>query len=103
MPTENQKHFYALIEKTEGAELGQMFGKPCGKVDKKAIVSFFEDEMVFKIGRGGIPELLVKFEGSKNWDPSGKNRAMKDWIQVPDAYKGDWSVLMEMALVLLRA
>ena len=56
--TENHIYFEKLIKETEDAELGNMFGKPCGKLNKKAFVSFFEDEMVFKIGREEVEQLL---------------------------------------------
>ncbi len=97
MITEHHEYFEKLVRETENAELGNMFGKPCGKINKKAFVSFFEDEMVFKIGREEIALLLDKYEGSKNWDPSGKNRAMKDWIQIPQEYKSDWKDLLLQA------
>jgi len=93
MLTENHKYFEELVEEIENAALGNMFGKPCGKLNKKAFVAFFEGEMVFKVGREEVQLLLDKYKGAKNWDPSGKNRAMKDWIQIPSAYKADWKKL----------
>jgi hypothetical protein len=54
--------------------------------------------MVFKLGRKEVQEYLVKYEGAKNWDPSGKNRAMKDWLQVPQEYKSDWKELASQAV-----
>lgn len=98
MVSENQKYFEEIVEGIEGAELGNMFGKPCGKINKKAFVAFFKDEMVFKIGMEGIKEQLIRYEGAKNWDPSGKNRAMKDWIQIPPTYQSDWKKLAIKAI-----
>lgn len=75
-----------------GEQLGeksQMFGKPCYKVNKKAFVSFFEDCMVFKLRDEAHREAL-SLDGSKLFDPSGKGRAMKEWVQVPFAYKDQW-------------
>jgi len=77
---------------------GQMFGKPCLKIDKKAFAAFFKDEMVFKLGQQEIKLLKDKYPGSFNWDPSGKNRAMKDWLQVPNEFCNDWEKLAKMAL-----
>lgn len=96
--TKNHIYFEKLIKETEDAELGNMFGKPCGKLNKKAFVAFFENEMIFKIGREETEQLLKKYEGSKNWDPSGKNRGMKDWIQIPQEYKSDWRALTMKAI-----
>lgn len=78
--------------------LGQMFGKPCLKVKSKAFAAFYQDEMVFKLGAAEIMVLKEKYMGSKNWDPSGKKRAMKDWLQVPAEYKEDWEGLAQQSL-----
>jgi len=96
--TENREHFESIVNKIVDAELGQMFGKPCGKMNNKVFVSFFDDEMVFKIGKEEVDSLLTKYKNSKNWDPSGKGRAMKDWIQIPQEYKADWKKLATNAL-----
>ncbi len=101
MISKNHEYFEEIIKGIEGAELGNLFGKPCGKKNKKAFVSFFDDEMIFKIGRKEVKEYLSKYEGSKNWDPSGKNKAMKDWIQIPQEYKSDWNYLAIKAIEFL--
>ncbi len=95
--TNNQQHFEELVASIDGAELGNLFGKQCGKINKKAFVAFFQDEMVFKLGRETVDELKYKYEGSQNWDPSGKKRPMKDWLQVPNAYPNDWKILTKKA------
>ena len=99
--TENHKLFEKIVNQLDATELGQMFGKPCGKFNKKAFVSFFEDEMVFKIGKEEVDLLLDKYEGSQNWDPSRKNRGMKDWIQVPGEYNKDWKKLAKKAMLFI--
>lgn len=96
--TENQKHFEDLILSTEGAELGNLFGKPCGKINKKAFVAFYQDEMVFKLGKEQVDLLIEKYKNAQNWDPSGKIRPMKDWIQIPKVYQKEWHVLCEEAV-----
>ncbi|MGB0390811.1 MAG: hypothetical protein ACPGD5_04535 [Salibacteraceae bacterium] len=77
---------------------GQMFGKPCLKTNKKAFVAFFKEEMVFKLSQQEVNLLKDKYPGSVNWDPSGKNRAMKEWLQVPVEFSNDWSILAKRAL-----
>ncbi|MBX2873932.1 MAG: hypothetical protein KTR30_17585 [Saprospiraceae bacterium] len=77
---------------------GQMFGKPCLKINRKAFVASFQGEMVFKLGQKRVELLKEKYIGSVNWDPSGKNRAMKDWLQVPTEYSEDWHALAKEAL-----
>jgi len=81
-----------LAEK-HATTLGQMFGKPCLKVNGKAFAAFFKDEMVFKLGQAEVSLLKEKYMGSVNWDPSGKKRPMKDWIQIPSEFSEDWEAL----------
>ena len=92
--TEIGQQFTSKFETTSG----QMFGKPCLKTDGKAFAAFFKGDMVFKIGHEEIMLLKEKYAGSVNWDPSGKNRAMKDWLQVPTAFNIDWEILAKQAL-----
>ncbi len=83
--------------------MGQMFGKPCLKTNKKAFAAFFKGEMVFKIGAEEVNILKAKYEGSTNWDPSGKNRPMKDWLQVPMDYSESWEQLAKEAYDYTRS
>ena len=68
------------------ATAGQMFGKKCIKINGKAGVAFFKDCLVFK-----LPEephtLAMSLQDSVLWDPSGKGRAMKEWVQVSIEHK----------------
>ena len=77
---------------------GQLFGKPCLKTGKTPFAAYFKGEMVFKIGREEVEQMKVQYPGSVNFDPSGKNRPMKDWLQVPQEYAGDWGALAVQAL-----
>lgn len=38
--------------------------------------------MVFKL-TGGIHQEALSLDGSQLFDPSGKKRRMKEWVQVP--------------------
>ncbi len=78
--------------------IGQMFGKPCLKTNSKAFAAFFQGEMVFKFGQEDATLLKNKYSGSVNWDPSGKKRPMKDWLQIPAAFSKDWPELAKQAL-----
>ena len=79
------------------AEQSQMFGKPCFKINGKAFVCFFENEMVFKLDSATNKE-AVSLDGTKFFDPSGKGRAMKEWVQVPFEYKSKWKQFAEKAM-----
>ncbi|RYD54859.1 MAG: hypothetical protein EOP56_17985 [Sphingobacteriales bacterium] len=74
----------------------QMFGKPCFKINGKAFVCFFQGCMVFKL-TGDIHAIALKLEGAKLFDPSGKGRAMKEWVQVPFAHITEWQKFAEAA------
>ncbi|HRZ42874.1 MAG TPA: hypothetical protein P5228_09260 [Bacteroidales bacterium] len=84
--------FSAIGNNLKGAAQGQMFGKPCFKTGGKAFVCFFENEMVFKLT--GIPHHeALQLNGAKLFDPSGKNRPMKEWVQVPEQHSTLWTKL----------
>lgn len=80
---------YREIGNSLGGEESQMFGKPCFKVNKKAFVCFFQDEMVFKLEGEAHTEAL-SLAGSKLFDPSGKGRPMKAWVQVSILHSNKW-------------
>ena len=66
---------------THNAIAGQMFGKRCIKINNKAGIALFKDCIVFKLPKEKHAE-AISLNGSILWDPSGKGRAMKEWVQV---------------------
>lgn len=88
--------YHAVCSAIDGAESSQMFGKPCYKINKKAFVSFFENEMVFKLTGEAHTEAL-SLDGTVLFDPSKKGRAMKEWVQVPFDYNEKWAEFAEAA------
>lgn len=84
-----EEFFIKTGGKITNAVKSQMFGKPCFKINGKAFVCFFRNEMVFKLSGEARKEAL-SFEGSKLFDPSGKNRPMKEWVQLPYDHKDFW-------------
>jgi len=103
----NQDNFSKMNEKEQlylniGAEIkeavqSKMFGKPCIKVNGKAFASFFQNEMVFKL-TGEAHKSAMSLDRSQLFDPSGKNRPMKEWVQVPFDYKEHWTEFAKAAL-----
>jgi len=81
---------------TPDAEKGQMFGKSCYKAGGKAFICFFQDEMVFKLP-GETHKVALALSGSQLFDPSGKGRAMKEWVQVPHEFADQWPELANAA------
>jgi hypothetical protein len=84
-------------ESLKGVELSQMFGKPALKINGKAFACYFQECMVFKL-TGETHAAAIKLKGAKLFDPSGKGRAMKEWVQVPFAHKAKWEELAKEAL-----
>lgn len=91
-----------LAESLGGVELGQLFGKPSLKVGKAHFVCGFQQCLVVKVGKESIEEMLPDFEGAVLFDPSGKGRAMKDWLQIPQTYKEQWPSLARQALDFVK-
>lgn len=79
-----------------GAAAGQLFGKPCYKRNGKAFVCFFQQQMVFKLP-GEAHTAALSLDGARLFDPSGKGRPMKEWVQVPYAYHEHWAGFAEAA------
>ncbi len=96
--TEEETFYLSVGQAIEGSEKSQMFGKPCFKINGKAFVCFFQNEMVFKLA-GDIHKEALTLAGSKLFDPSGSNRPMKEWVQVSGNYKDKWTNFAENAMM----
>ena len=100
--TKEEKLYHEAAQKNKNAEESQMFGKPCYKINGKAFVCFFENCMVFKLkGDAHIDALDMK--DAKLFDPSGKGRAMKEWVQVPGSSGKEWALLAKSAYDYVKA
>jgi len=76
---------------------GQMFGKRCLKVHKKAFLALFKEALVFKLSGSAHKEAL-QMPGATLWDPSGKKRPMKEWVEVPSQNADKWNELTKEAV-----
>jgi len=94
--TPEEKQYSNIGLSLENAVQSQMFGKTCFKINGKAFVCFFQNEMVFKLSGDAHSEAL-KLSGSKLFDPSGKGRPMKEWVQVPGVHMEMWIQLAKKA------
>ena len=88
---------FETIGEDLGAIRDQFFGNPCFKVNDKAFIAWFEDEMVFKLSREQGEEVL-EIEGTKKFNPNNQNKPLKEWIQVPASAKAQWADLAEAAM-----
>ena len=90
-------HYTAIGYSIPEAEPGQLFGKPCFKIGGKAFICWFRDGMVFKLPPEVHREAMA-LEGAQLFDPSGKHRPMKEWVQVPSAHADKWETLAKAAV-----
>jgi TfoX/Sxy family transcriptional regulator of competence genes len=60
---------------------GAMFGNPCLKLKNKMFAGLWKGSLLLKIGVPRV-QALIKDKGGQPFDPSGKNRAMKEWVVV---------------------
>ena len=89
--------FTSIGQSLEDAEHSQMLGKLCFKINQKASVCFFQNEMVFKLTEEKHREAL-SLDGSQLFDPSGKKRPMKEWVQVPFKRSQNWAEYARSAM-----
>ena len=79
-----------------------MLGKPCFKINGKAFACFFSNEMVFKL-TGDEHEEAIALKGAQLFDPSGKKRPMKEWVQVSGAHATQWEGFAKAALKYVKS
>jgi hypothetical protein len=88
--TKEESQYLSIGTELKEAERSQMFGKPCFKIDGNAFISLFQNEMVFKL-EGDMHKNALSLKGSHLFDPSGKGRPMKEWVQIPYVHEGQWA------------
>jgi hypothetical protein len=79
-----------------GAQSGKMFGMPCLKIEGKAFAGYFDGDMVFKL-RSPEHARASALPGAHLFDPSGRGRPMKEWVQVPGTASQEWLELARSA------
>jgi hypothetical protein len=99
--TKEETLFNEIGASTKGAVISQMFGKPALKVNDKAFACFFENCMVFKLS-GDNHVAAMKLKGAQLFDPSGRKRPMKEWVQVPGAHKSKWEEFTKAAMAYVK-
>src|SRR5437879_13641721 len=90
-----------LAAKDPSVELAQMMGMPCVKAGGKMVVGYESSgEMVFKLPDPAEHEKALALQGAKLFDPSGKGRPFKEWVQVPAAHESRWPNLAQTHIKL---
>lgn len=85
-----------LTKRKKSVALSKMFGMPTLKAEGKAFAGLFKDEMVFKLS-GEEHSKAITLKGARLFDPSGMNRPMKEWVQIPFKFSAQWKVFAEAA------
>ena len=58
--------------------------------------------MVFKL-TGKAHKDALSLDGAQLFDPSGKKRPMKEWVQLPFDYSKDWKKFSKAAFDYVKA
>lgn len=100
---EARERFGDLAEELAGSGVvvSSMFGKPCLKAGSKAFACLFRDGVAFKLA-GPEHGKALDMDGAELFDPSGKGRPMKEWVQVPVAHADQWRGLGDAAAAYVR-
>ena len=87
----------AEITATSPAINSKMFGMPCLKNSiGKAFAGYYQGAMTFKLGAPWHDEALA-LPGARLFDPSGMERPMKEWVEVPSEHASRWLELAREA------
>ena len=79
-----------------GVVTGKWFGKPCLKVGGKVFAALWGGDMAFKLAGKAHSEAL-QIKGARLFDPRGKGRPMREWVQIPAAQATTWQRFAELA------
>ncbi|MGB2953432.1 MAG: hypothetical protein WBB74_08555 [Gaiellaceae bacterium] len=88
-----------LIHRNADVEAAKMMGMPAIKKAGKMVGGFWRDSMVFKLPDEMDRLAALTLEGAHLFDPSERNRPMKEWVVVPAAHAAEWARLAELALI----
>jgi hypothetical protein len=88
-----------LARRYDDVVAAKMMGMPAIKARGKLVGGFFEGAMVFKLPDEDERDRALGLVGTQLFDPSGRGRPMKEWVQVPFAHVDVWVDLAERAVV----
>ncbi len=92
--TKSEEHFHKIAAAMPDSKVGHMFGALCIKNNHgKSFVMMWKDELVVKLNKTEGDNVL-RLKGTKYFEPM-EGRPMKEWIQIPAHYSGQWKGLAE--------
>jgi TfoX/Sxy family transcriptional regulator of competence genes len=98
--TDSRTRFDEIADELASAgpvSIGKLFGHPTLKADGKAFGCLFGDALALKLEGAAHAEALA-LPGARLFDPSGKQRPMREWVEIPAAHAGRWPGLALAAL-----
>jgi hypothetical protein len=79
-----------------GVTEGKMFGSPGLKINSKVFVMLVKGDLVVKLPRNWVDELIAGGKGVA-FDP-GHGRVMKEWVRIEPTLSRTWRRLAEKAM-----
>ena len=98
-PAEALAAFAAVLDEVAVAGAVQRavwFGAPAAKVDGKIFVALWHGALIARIGAEEVDHRVIAGDGVR-FDPSGKGKAMKDWLE-SNAEHAEWTELALAAI-----
>jgi hypothetical protein len=90
-----------LAARDPNVELSQMMGMPCVKSGGKMVIGYESSgAMVFKLPDEVEHAKALGLDGAKLFDPSGRGKPFKEWVQVPAVHESKWPDLAATAIRL---
>jgi hypothetical protein len=86
--------FAAVLDEVAVAgeiERAVWFGTPAAKVEGKIFMALWRGTLVARLGADEVGQRVLARDGVR-FDPSGKGRAMKDWLETNAEY-AEWTEL----------
>ena len=89
-----------LVAQNDGVTATTMMGMPSVKRNGKLVAGFAPgaEAMTFKLTDPAAHADALALEGAELFDPSGRGRPMKAWVQVPVRHADRWPELARRAL-----
>jgi hypothetical protein len=78
---------------------GRWFGVPAATVSGRVFAALYEDALVVKLGAEEVDRHVAAAQGER-FDPSGKGRAMKEWLLAASG-PAAWPELTELAVAFV--
>src|SRR5215469_6610083 len=82
---------------TSNVTRSQMFGMPCLKCGSKSFAGEYRGAMVFKL-RGEAHAQALTLAGAHLFDPSERDRPMREWVVIPGEHAARWPEFGRLAL-----